>query len=534
MYVDATMPLTPHFELSQTTTHVTVDIRVPHVRVSVDSVEIIVDQSTLHFSSPPYLLVLTFPAALVDNEEESAKYDPVKNGGMVSVTLTKQEPAIWPDLDLMGTLMAPKQPKSNQRGGIEILDESSYVQQQQQQQQDNEDIQQQETPSISDIRNALGPHYGFMNMHSGVFTDLAREGLAAEMLELQYPDTASPQERRELRLEKELEDFDCNRYLGDLDVEDDYIYQTAMNMKPHWQRHHETDETTTSTSFFTPEESAQLASIPYPLLPANSSPEQDESLLLGMLDILFAYVYDHIMTDGDPTIESSWTVCILSSALSWLDEFDSLELVVGHCIRRTLIYPYLRNYALAMYCWNQVACILKQKRRCIIRCLLQVRNILNRSECHYLGNRLFIDPYLVWIQRNVTDAQVSSLCRRLEILLEGAEQGKVLQKDSLGLDLLKLEQLIQEGSDDNGSSSGESEDGESFEEESSSSSDDSTDSSTDINEVSRCNDQRPAFTRLLDDEIGGSLLSLDKRLENLNLQMDTKAKEPKKLVEELN
>jgi hypothetical protein len=118
--------------------------------------------------------------------------------------------------------------------------------------------------------------------------------------------------------------------------------------------------------------------------------------------------------------------------------------------------------------------------------------------------------------------------------LEGAEQGKVLQKDSLGLDLLKLEQLIQEGSDDNGSSSGESEDGESFEEESSSSSDDSTDSSTDINEGSRCNDQGPAFTRLLDDEIGGSLLSLDKRLENLNLQMDTKAKEPKKLVEELN
>ena len=123
------MPLTPHFELSQTITHVTVDIRVPHVRVSVDSVEIMVDDATLHFSSPPYLLVLTFPAALVDTEEESAKYDPVKNGGMVSVTLAKQEPAMWPDLDLMGALMAPKQPKLSRRGGIEILDESSHIQQ---------------------------------------------------------------------------------------------------------------------------------------------------------------------------------------------------------------------------------------------------------------------------------------------------------------------------------------------------------------------------------------------------------------------
>ena len=326
-----------------------------------------------------------------------------------------------------------------------------------------------------------------MNMHSGVFTDLAREGLAAEMLELPHPDTTSPQDRRVLRLEKELNDFDGNRYLGDLDVEEDYIYQTAMDMKPHWQQY-SNEETTTSAPFFTPEESTQLASIPYPLLPTNISPEQDESLLRGMLDILFAYVYDHIMTDGDPTIESSWTVCILSSTLSWLDEFDSLEQILRHAIRRALIYPYLRNYELALYCWNQVACILKQERRCIIRCLLQVRNVLNKSECHYLGNRLFIDPYLAWIQRHVTDAQVSSLCKRLEELLKEAEQGIVLQKESLGLSLLKLEQQLQEGSDNDESSSGESEsdDDESSEEESLSS-DDSTDgSSTDKNEGPTC------------------------------------------------
>ena len=435
-------------------THVAVDIRVPHVRVSVDSTEVVVDGSCLHFSSAPYLLVLTFPAPLLDNDVEGcATYDPSKNGGTISLKLTKEEPGMWPDLDLMGSLLTPR--KSTRTAGIEILDESSSLHAS-----DNgndSDTQDEVNSSLSDIRSALRPHYGFMNLHSRVFTDLAREGLAAEMLQLPDPDITGAGDRRALRLEKESNDFDANRYLGDLDVEDDYIYQTAMNMKPHWQ-HHDTvenltehlselatadNDTDTQNSYFTPEESAQLASIPYPLLPRTISPQQDESLFLGLLDILFGYVYDHLMTDGDPTTESSWTVCILSSTLSWLDAYnstdDSLELVVQHSIRRALIYPYLRNYEIAMYCWSQLCYILKKGRRCIIRCLLQVRAVLDKSECHYLGNRLYVDPYLLWIQRHVTDLQVTSLWKRLNTLLRQSEKFETLQKNCLKLGLVELE-----------------------------------------------------------------------------------------------
>lgn len=552
------MPITPHFELSQSLTHVIVEIRVPHVRVSVDSVEIVVDDCTLHFSSPPYLLVLTFPAAIVDNSEGAAKYDPSRNGGMITLNIQKKEAAMWPGLDLMGALMTPKKNNSGTRAvpGIELLHEE---------QDDNadtqDDDQQDNDASIPDIRNALRPHYGFLNLHSAVFTDLAREGLAAEMLQLPNPDTTPAEDRRILRMEKEVQDFDANRYLGDVFVEDDYIYQTAMQMQPHWRQHgdgtnvehltqrisqlsSENDDNDNSSStpsaFFTPEESAQLAFIPYPLLPNDISLQQDESLLFGLLDILFAYVYDHIMTDGDPTIESSWAVCILSSTLSWLDTFHdaSLELVVRHCIRRALVYPYLRNYELALYCWNQVLCILKHGRRCIVRCLLQVRGILNKSECHYLGNRLYIDPYLAWIQRHVTNDQVTSLCGRLEVLLKQAEQGKVLGKESLGLNLLELERLLEQDVEEDSDESSESE----SDDESSDDENDSISSSSEEEEEEEehdngflDNDQTPTSSELLDSELGNGIQALTLSNADADEQPSESPSSPTKkpLIEEL-
>jgi len=53
---------------------------------------------------------------------------------------------------------------------------------------------------------------------------------------------------------------------------------------------------------------ATVCTIVYPLLLNDTSPEQDESLLLRLLDIFFAYAYDHLLTDGDPPTEPSWTL----------------------------------------------------------------------------------------------------------------------------------------------------------------------------------------------------------------------------------
>jgi hypothetical protein len=48
--------------------------------------------------------------------------------------------------------------------------------------------------SLLDNKEHQQPHYGFANQFSGIFTDLAREGLAAEMLQLPNPDLTSAQD----------------------------------------------------------------------------------------------------------------------------------------------------------------------------------------------------------------------------------------------------------------------------------------------------------------------------------------------------
>lgn len=53
------------------------------------------------------------------------------------------------------------------------------------------------------------------------------------------------------------------------------------------------------------------------LIPAGGLEER--KVLLGLADVLFAYAYDHRTTGGEPTVESGWTVAVLSPLLSWLE-----------------------------------------------------------------------------------------------------------------------------------------------------------------------------------------------------------------------
>ncbi|CAN0285749.1 unnamed protein product, partial [Ectocarpus fasciculatus] len=53
------------------------------------------------------------------------------------------------------------------------------------------------------------------------------------------------------------------------------------------------------------------------LIDAGSAEER--RVLLGLADVLFAYAYDHRTTTGDATVESPWTLAVLSPLLSWLE-----------------------------------------------------------------------------------------------------------------------------------------------------------------------------------------------------------------------
>jgi len=306
--------------------------------------------------------------------------------------------------------------------------------------------------------------------------------------------------RRATRRDVEQGKFHEERYLQDLDIHDDYIYQCALTMKPHWiiieqnegglsLLEHSTEQVqslskqlaTMSVSsevessvmktncsdkqpfVFTTEERLLLAEIPYPLLQQEYSFVQQRAVQLGLLDLLFSYVYDHLTTSGEATVESAWTVSILSASLSWLDDwqkdddveteageeekYDEIVDVVTSSIRRSLIYPYIRNFDFSLTCWQHVSRILRQGTRCVIRSLLQIRCILDHSDLYYLGNKLFVDPYLAWLQQQNHDEN------HLLLVALAAEVDQVLQerdrmKVNLDLNLNKLEESAVVSSDE--------------------------------------------------------------------------------------
>ncbi len=562
------MPIIPRYSLTQTSTHVHVEISIPHVRVSPANLDlVIVDGMELHFYAPPtYLLKLTLPERVVDENgvEESLscavtdldvatdeaaaenagehdddgdddddddddtcigapasstasapchrhlwtsddlpkmQYNPEKNHGTIVIILRKEEQGFWQDLDLLGRLqqqpMKSRQESRSTNPLVAVIGDR-----------ENEEggaIGENNTSgALEDLLsiNQTRPNYGLFQQFSNVFYDYAREGLVHEMLECPNPDEVSAnnnedceiinhseeQNRRQMRLEMENQKFDSGRYLNDLhaEEEEDMIFDAAMRMVPHWMEADgnpvasqnnliesvenitdrmaslSTSSSDVNTVFFTADESHLLATLPpqHTTFPMQQlSAEQRRSAFLTLTDILFAYAYDHRTTGGDPTVESSWTVMILSSSLSWLEHFnppyDTIVDVIRWNIRRSLIYPYLRVYSLSRKSVDDVCRIILGGRRAILRCLLQLRRIMERSECHYLFNKLYIYPLIGWIQR----------CEESEVIEFGNELLMVTKhdiigsdpigKDCLGLGLVELEHAYLESDDASETASGE-------------------------------------------------------------------------------
>ena len=104
------MPITPQFQLSQTLTHVELSIRVPHVRVTTESIQVVVDDDqTVHFSSSPYLLRLQFAPHQfhATAAEACATYQPTIENGTIVLLLKKETPGNWENLDLLGKWAQP-------------------------------------------------------------------------------------------------------------------------------------------------------------------------------------------------------------------------------------------------------------------------------------------------------------------------------------------------------------------------------------------------------------------------------------------
>jgi protein SHQ1 len=111
--------ITPRFSCSQDDRSVVVSAYCPAVRAS--EIEIHVEDTLLSLHVAPYFLRLNFPASVVEDDQSSAIYDPAS--GHLTLTLTKlKRGENFPDLDLLGKILAPPAQIKPHNTIIEVLD----------------------------------------------------------------------------------------------------------------------------------------------------------------------------------------------------------------------------------------------------------------------------------------------------------------------------------------------------------------------------------------------------------------------------
>ena len=115
--------------------------------------------------------------------------------------------------------------------------------------------------------------------------------------------------------------------------------------------------------------------------------------------------------------------------------------VILWCIRRSLVYPYLRSYNLGVMIANDAISILRGGRRVVLRCLLQLRKIFENSTGHYLLNKLYIDPYIFWIQ-SIDESVVSEFAKGVEKLGKDLKEDSSKWKERIGLNLIGIERML--------------------------------------------------------------------------------------------
>jgi protein SHQ1 len=141
--------------------------------------------------------------------------------------------------------------------------------------------------------------------------------------------------------------------------------------------------------------------------------EEYRPVYMGLFDILLAYCYNRRTTEGENTIESAWTICTLSSSLSWLEHFSNLQQVLESFYRRSLTYPLYRHFQLSSKVVEDVIAVLNKGRKSVLKCFLEVKTILDHHETRYLLSMIYLDDYCHWVQR-ASDRLLSSLADKIQ------------------------------------------------------------------------------------------------------------------------
>lgn len=407
--------LTPKFEVQQDDRHLIITIFATYAQVT--DTEVNIDSETFTFYSSPYYLRLTFSGKLVDNEQEkhNVKYDP-ERGAFVIECLKETPGQHFTNLDMLTTLLAPPGALGVNKPLIEVIDGKNDGSGDEDDCTNSDWSYYQTLPEENIVTG--GHKYGFGNTFSGVFTALQDE--LKGVVDILDPDNKPFSQRREERLACELETFDEDHYLADY-----FEIETAQQCVEFIPEFYCLTSDEVKLSEKDQEDMLRLPNKEHLLDKGAKS-----IVYLGLVDILYAWSYNHRVTLGENCVESAWNISKISATLSWLDSFTQLKHVAVSCVSRSLIYPLIRNWHLAMEVLKDTAQLLSLGHKQVLKCLLEIQRIFNSSEPRYLLNQLYITDYCVWIQK-VKDNKLMSLADSLRKVK--------LEKDDVGLELHELE-----------------------------------------------------------------------------------------------
>ncbi|KAL0074002.1 SHQ1 protein-domain-containing protein [Phycomyces blakesleeanus] len=364
--------ITPTFKVEQDDNSITIIINTPYVRAQ--DVDLHVSGTEFRFFLRPYFLRLYLPANVVEDDDSKAVYDP--SLGQFTVKVSKENKGEhFPDLDLLTKLLArrgeaadvsvdqaqPKKPlievigSQDNKEDVSMEESTDQIENEFQKAADFNWELPQELPADDLMIHSV---YGFNNQYSGYFTHV--QETMNEIIDIREPEKSTIESRRQDRLEQEELKFDEDYYAMDF-VNDEEI-QNAIKYKTIWSKELKRiqkqakeeeqqkkqnekksliqeitpDLTQSNVDIdmnglsigdqneslikFTPKEEALMRSLPnkeYLL-------SNEKVTYLGLVDLLFAYSYNHRVSEGDNTVESVWCVGKLSPTISCLEVINLL------------------------------------------------------------------------------------------------------------------------------------------------------------------------------------------------------------------
>ena len=441
--------ITPYFNLNQTPQYVIVHIKIPpYQQFGDDDIEI--NNNTMIYHSHPYFLSLTFNNDIANDGSEKAEIDREKCE--LRVFLPKMNVGeVFPDLDML-PLFLTKPKTLSQIEVVSTKQNADYIPEEVHPEMNNNSsglIQEvnvtnkmhesttntnEKKPTYGGVLEFNGSndllvgeeqhirseeksdmglytiHYGFNNQHEGFFKDLQQS--SKEIVMLDDPDHCEINERRKQRIEEEKKAFDKDHYIADtFELENE---EEIMNKIEYWWSKNESEWMNDERDEF----------VQIPKLEVITTKIEEAQLYRDLFTIIYGYVYDQLVM-GDSTVETSWVIATLSPVLSYFDYIDDDRLLIQTLIRRTMIYPLIRNYDICIKALKETVNVMKGKRVVLMRMLLRIHRLFKYDDMKHYLCYLFFDEFCVFIQ-NGDDAVRNSVIDQYDQIIDSIEKDELL------------------------------------------------------------------------------------------------------------